>query len=151
MSIITSPAVLESFAENRLKDLLEAQMTLVPDANILTGHTVDDEGIDQEAPVIIVTVTRDEEDIPGTGWWICSIEVEFDPRDLGDESIDSAWLELETALGDGGGDIENQITSGRLKCIPGSVFYDSSHDYAPSAGERIRTFAFSASLGLSSS
>ncbi len=44
MPAIISPATLESFAENRIKTLLEAQLTKIPDANILTGHTIDDEG-----------------------------------------------------------------------------------------------------------
>ena len=39
MSIVTTPAVLESFAENRIKTLIEAQVSRVPDVNILTGHT----------------------------------------------------------------------------------------------------------------
>ena len=145
---IASPSTLESFAENRVKALLEAQVSLVPDANILTGHPIDDEGLVQEAPVVIVTIERDGEDIPGTGWWICAVEVEFDPRDLSDDDTDTIMKEIETALGDGGSDIETQLSSGRLKCMDGSVFYDQSHDYAGDA-ERLRYFRFTASLGLS--
>lgn len=144
---IASPVTLESFAESRLKTLLEAQVSLVPDSNILTGHTVDDEGLDQEAPVIILTIERDGEDIPGTGWWICSVEAEFDPRDLSDTDADTVMGEIETALGDGGSDIETQLSSGRLKCMAGSVFYDQSHDYAGDS-ERLQYFRFTASLGL---
>jgi|TARA_R100001082_G_scaffold35274_1_gene18330 hypothetical protein len=153
MSIVTTPAVLESFAENRIKTLIETQVTRVPDVNILTGHTIEDDSIDQEAPVVVITVVRDEEDIPGTGWWACSIEVELDPRDLDDESTDSTMLEIETALGDGDGSnkIEAQLTNGRLLCMTGSVFYDSELAYNPTANERIRTFTFSASLGLTAS
>ena len=147
MAEIASPGTLESFAEAQIKALLEAQLTLVPDDNILTGHCTDGESIDQEAPMVIVTVTRDEEDIPGPGWWACSITCEFDPRDLSDDDVDDAWLQIETALGDGGGDIETQITSGRLKCMAGSVFY-SGQEYDPEDGERIRTYSMSASLGL---
>ena len=144
---IASPATLEGFAENRIKALLEAQVSLVPDANILTGHTVDDEGLDQEAPVIIVTIERDGEDIPGTGWWICSVEAEFDPRDLSDTDADTIMQEVDTALGDGGSDIETQLTTGRLKSMTGSVFYDQAHEYAGDA-ERLRYYRFTASLGL---
>lgn len=151
MSIVTTPAVLESFAENRIKTLIEAQVSQVPDVNILTGHTIEDEGIDQEAPVVVITVIRDEEDIPGSGWWSCSVDVELDPRDLDDESTDSTMLEIETALGDGAGDIETQITNGRLLCMTGSVFYDGELEYNPTANERMRTFRFSASLGLTAS
>ena len=148
MAEVASPSTLEAFAENRLKDLLEAQLSKVPDANILTGHTSDDAGVDEGMPVVIVTVTRDEEDIPGTGWWICSVEIEFDPRDLGDDTVDTACNEIETAIGDGGSDIETQITSGRLKCMTGSVFYDQDFEYSPTDGERSRFFKFTASLGL---
>ncbi len=144
---IASPATLEGFAENRIKALLEAQVSLVPDANILTGHTVEDDGIDQEAPVIIVTVERDSEDIPGTGWWVCAAEVEFDPRDLSDTDADTVMNEIDTALGDGGSDIETQLTDGRLKCMAGSVFYDQAFDYSGDA-ERLRYYRFTASLGL---
>lgn len=151
MAIVLSPTTLESFAENRIKDLLETQSSLIPDANILTGHTIADEGIDQTAPVIIVTVTREEEDIPGTGWWACTVEIELDPRDLTDEKIDDLALEIETAIGDGNNDIETQLTSGRLKCMIGSVFYDQSFDYDPTSAELSRYFKFSASFGLSSS
>jgi hypothetical protein len=79
MAEIVSPGTLESFAEKQIKTLLEAQLSLVPDDNILTGHCTDAENIDQEAPMVIVTVSRDEEDIPGSGWWACSIPCEFDP------------------------------------------------------------------------
>ena len=151
MSIVTTPAVLESFAENRIKTLIEAQVLKVPDVNILTGHTIEDEGIDQEAPVIIITVVRDEEEIPGSGWWACSIEIELDPRDLDDEVTDSTMLEIETAVGDGGGDITTQITNGRLLCMTGSVFYDAELEYDPTSNERIRNFKFSATLGLTAS
>ena len=144
---IASPATLEGFAENRIKALLEAQVSLVPDANILTGHTVEDDGIDQEAPVIIVTVERDSEDIPGTGWWGCAVDVEFDPRDLSDTDADTVMNEIDTALGDGGSDIETQLTNGRLKCMAGSVFYDQAFDYSGDA-ERLRYYRFTASLGL---
>ena len=144
---IASPATLEGFAENRIKTLIDAQVSLVPDANILTGHTVEDDGIDQEAPVIIVTVERDSEDIPGTGWWICAAEVEFDPRDLSDTDADTVMNEIDTALGDGGSDIETQLTNGRLKCMAGSVFYDQAFDYSGDA-ERLRYYRFTASLGL---
>ena len=148
MATIISPATLESFAENRLKTLMEAQVSTIPDANILTGHTISDEGIDQEAPVIIITVTREEEDIPGTGWWSCLIEIELDPRDLSDELIDDVSLKIETAIGDGGGDIETQLTDGRLKCMTGSTYYDQAFDYDPSSAEQSRFFKFTASLGL---
>ena len=151
MAVILSPSTLESFAESRLKTLLEAQLTKIPDVNILCGHLTDDETIDQEAPVIVITVIRESEDIPGTGWWACDVEVELDPRDLTDTDIESTWLELETALGDGGGDIETQITNGRLKCMPKSLFYDQAQDYDPADGERMRYFRFSCSLGLTSS
>ncbi len=149
MAEVTSPTVLESFAENRIKALLEAQLTKVPDANILTGHTLESAG-DDEAAVVTVTVTRQEEDIPGSGWWVCDIETELDPREFLDDEIDALWLEVETALGDGD-PIEAQITNGRLYCMTGSAFYDQPHDYQPSAGERLRYFRFSASLGLTSS
>tara|TARA_R100001530_G_scaffold117066_1_gene84221 strand:+ start:92 stop:547 length:456 start_codon:yes stop_codon:yes gene_type:complete len=151
MAVISSPSTLESFAESQLKDLLEAQLTLVPDVNILTGHTTEAESIDQESPVVVVTVQRQGEDIPGTGWWICDVEVELDPRDFTDTDIETTWLQLETALGDGGGDMETQITEGRLKCMAGSVFYDQAQEYDPTDGERIRFFRFSCSLGLTSS
>ena len=144
---IVSPATLEAFAENRIKTLIDAQSSLVPDANILTGHTVEDDGIDQEAPVIIVTVERDSEDIPGTGWWICAAEIEFDPRDLSDTDADTVMNEIDTALGDGGSDIETQLTNGRLKCMAGSVFYDQAFEYSGDA-ERLRYYRFTASLGL---
>jgi hypothetical protein len=144
---IVSPATLEAFAENRIKTLIDAQSSLVPDANILTGHTVEDDGIDQEAPVIIVTVERDSEDIPGTGWWICAAEIEFDPRDLSDTDADTVMNEIDTALGDGGSDIETQLTNGRLKCMTGSVFYDQAFEYSGDA-ERLRYYRFTASLGL---
>ena len=144
---IASPATLEAFAENRIKALIDAQVSLVPDANILTGHTVEDDGIAQEAPVIIVTVERDSEDIPGTGWWVCAAEVEFDPRDLSDNDADTVMNEIDTALGDGGSDIETQLTNGRLKCMAGSVFYDQAFDYSGDA-ERLRYYRFTASLGL---
>lgn len=151
MPIVLSPTTLESFAENRIKDLLEAQVVKIPDSNILTGHTISDEGIDQTAPVIIVTVTREEEDIPGSGWWICTVEIELDPRGLVDESVDDVSLKIETAIGDGAGDIETQLTNGRLKCMAGSVYYDQSFDYDPSSTELSRFFKFTASLGLTSS
>ena len=151
MAEIESPLVLESFAEKQIKTLLEAQLSMIPDANILTGHTTDDAGLDQEAPVIVTTVTREEEDIPGTGWWVCSVVTELDPRDLSDSDIETTCLQIETALGDGGGDIETQISSGRLKCMAGSVFYDLEHEYEVTDGERNRVFAFTASLGLTSS
>ena len=147
MAEIASPSTLEAFAEKQLKALLEAQVTLLPDANILTGHTLDDEAHDQSAPAITVTVSREEEDIPGSGWWACSIAVELDPRDLSDNDIDAIWLEIETALGDGGSDIESQISTGRLKCMAGSVFY-AGHDYDPTDGERARVYNMAASLGL---
>lgn len=147
MAEIVSPGTLESFAEKQIKTLLEAQLTLVPDDNIMAGHCTDGENIDQEAPMVIVTVTRDEEDIPGSGWWACSISCEFDPRDLSDDDVDDAWLQIETALGDGGGDIETQITSGRLQCMTGSVFY-GGQEYDPEDGERVRTYELTASLGL---
>jgi len=148
MAEISSPSTLEAFAENRLKTLLEAQLTKVADANILTGHTTDEAGIDEGMPVIVVTVTREEEDIPGTGWWVCSAEIEFDPRDLGDDAVDTACKQIETAIGDGGNDIETQITSGRLQCMAGSVYFDQDFEYSPSDGERLRLFKFTASLGL---
>ena len=148
MAEVASPETLEAFAENQLKSLLDAQLTKVPDANILTGHTTDDAGVDEGMPVIIVTVQRDEEDIPGTGWWICSVEIEFDPRDLSDDAVDAACKEIETAIGDGGSDIETQITSGRLQCMTGSVFFDQDFEYEPTDGERTRCFMFTVSLGL---
>ena len=43
MAEIISPGTLESFAEKQIKTLLEAQLTLVPDDNILTGHCTDGE------------------------------------------------------------------------------------------------------------
>ena len=61
--------------------------------------------------------------------------------------MDDAWLQIETALGDGGGDIETQITSGRLQCMTGSVFY-GGQEYDPEDGERVRTYELTASLGL---
>ena len=148
MAEVASPETLEAFAENQLKSLLDAQLTTVPDANILPGHTTDDAGVDEGMPVIIVTVQRDEEDIPGTGWWICSVEIEFDPRDLSDDAVDAACKEIETAIGDGGSDIETQITSGRLQCMTGSVFFDQDFEYEPTDGERTRFFKFTVSLGL---
>ena len=148
MATIASPTTLEAFAENRLKTLLDAQLSKVPDANILTGHTSDDSGVDEGMPVIVVTVQREEEDIPGAGWWICSVEIEFDPRDLGDDVMEETCKEIETAIGDGGNDIETQITNGRLKCMTGSVFYDQDFEYDPQDGERLRLFKFSCSLGL---
>jgi hypothetical protein len=151
MAIVLSPTTLESFAENRVKDLLEAQVANIPDSNILTGHTISEQGIDQTAPVIIVTVTREEEDIPGTGWWICTVEIELDPRDLDDETIDDISLKIETAIGDGAGDIETQLTNGRLNCMAGSVYFDQSFDYDPASTELSRFFKFTASFGLTSS
>ena len=148
MPSITSPLTVEAFTENRIKALLEAQLTKIPDANILTGHTIEDEGLDQESPVVIVTATREEEDIPGTGWWITSVEIELDPRDLDDDSIDAVCNKIETAIGDGANDIETQFTNGRLKCMTGSVFYDQSFDYDPSDGERSMFFKFSGSFGI---
>lgn len=150
MPAIISPVTLESFAENRIKTLLEAQLTKIPDANILTGHTIDDEGLDQEAPVIVVTVTRDQEEIPGEGWWVCSVEIELDPRDLTDEDIDDISLSIETAIGDGDSSnkIEAQLTDGRLKCLTNSVFFDQGFEYNPNDDEKLRYFKFTASLGL---
>ena len=77
MAVILSPSTLESFAESRLKTLLEAQLTKIPDVNILCGHLTDDETIDQEAPVIVITVIRETEDIPGT----CLLYTSPSPRD----------------------------------------------------------------------
>ena len=151
MPIVLSPTTLESFAENRIKDLLETQVVNIPDSNILTGHTISDDGIDQTAPVIVITVTREEEDIPGSGWWICTVEIELDPRDLGDETVDDISLKVETAIGDGGSDIETQLTNGRLKCMTGSVYYDQSFDYDPASTELSRFYKFTASFGLTSS
>ena len=151
MAEIVTPTTLEAFAEKQIKALLEAQLTLIPDVNVLTGHTLDDESIDQEAPVITVTVTREEEDIPNSGWWVCAIEAELDPRDLSDSDIETTWLQIETALGNGGGDIETQITSGRLKCMTGSAFYDQALEYEVSQAERTRVYAFTASLGMTAS
>jgi len=150
MPTILNPSTLEAFIENRLKDLLEVQLTKIPDANILTGHTIEDSGLDQEAPVIVVTSIREEEDIPGSGWWVTSCEIELDPRDLDDKTIDDISLEIETAIGDGdtNNKIEDQLSNGRLKCMTGSVFFDQGFDYNPTDDERLRYFKFTGSFGL---
>ena len=146
MAEISSPGTLEAFAESRVKALLETGLTTIPDENILTGHTRDEYAAVQE-PTVTVTVTRETEDIEGTGWWVCTIEAELDPRDFTDAQIDACWAEIHSTLGDGSGDIETQLTNGRLACMTGSAFYDQPHEY-DGGEERFRVYRMTASLGL---
>lgn len=144
---VASPACLEAFAENQLAVLIRAQLT-APDSMVLTGNGTR-ELIEEGEPSVVVTVVRQEEDPPDTGWWMCDIEVCLDPAGADGDWVDARMLEIEAALGNGDNDLKASLTTGRLYCMTGSVRTDAPLETEDEDG--LRWFKLSAYLGLSAS
>lgn len=141
----SAPTSLEPIAEDQVRDLLVAQVSgLQSSADIVTASGYREST--GERPAITVRVTREEEEPPDSGWWLCEIRASLDPSGMDADWTDARMLEIETALGDGDGLLAGELTSGRLVCMTGSIQHDREVGLEDEDGRRV--FAVTANLGL---